>query len=75
MTTLEIFNKERADILAKLKTIKLPTDGTATGICWEVGRSLDVTGPTVRNYLSGGIKDGFLATAIYREFKRLKMCK
>lgn len=75
MTAIETYNKEHADVLAKLKTVKLPTDGTATGICWEIGRSLKVTGPTVRNYLSGGVKDGFLAVAIYNEFKRLKMVK
>ena len=72
MTTCETFNKRHADIKTKLKGLKLPTDGTLTQLCWNIGTSLKISGPTVKNYLNGDIKDGFLAEAIYAEFRRLR---
>lgn len=75
MTTLETLNKKRTDIKQKLSSIILPQDGTETQLCWNVGTALKVSGPTVKNYINGGIKDGYLAEAIYAEFKRLKYAK
>lgn len=75
MTALQAYKKEHFDLFAKIKSIKLPIDGTATSVCWEIGNLLGVTGPTIKNYLNGGIKDGFLGLAIYKEFRRLKMVK
>lgn len=75
MTALQEFNKKRSIIISKLSKIELPSDGNATNICWNVGSALQITGPTVKNYLSGEVKDGYLAEAIYSEFKRLKITK
>lgn len=75
MTVLETFNERREQIKSKLKSIELPTDGSATQLCWNIGTNLNVTGPTVRNYLSGEVKDGYLAEAIYDEFKRIRKIK
>ncbi len=73
MTALEILDKKREDMKEKMKTVILPTDGSATRICWAIANNLNISGPTVTNYVNGDIKDGFLAEAIYIEFKRLKM--
>ena len=75
MTALEAFNNRHKLIKAKLKTITLPTDGSATQMCWHIGTTLNVSGPTVKNYICGDIKDGYLGEAIYTEFKRLKFTK
>ena len=74
-TALEVLESKRESIKNNLSTIKLPKDGTATGICWTIGQSLKISGPTVINYLSGNVKDGYLGEAIYSEFKRLRYAK
>lgn len=76
ITTLasEEFHFRHKQIKEKLTAIDLP-EGSGTNTCWAVAGSLGVTGQTVKNYLEGNIKDGFLAEAIYKEFKRLKIAK
>lgn len=75
MTVLDTFKKRHNEIRKKLMSIELPEDGSATQLCWNVGSNLNVSGPTIKNYLTGEIKDGFLAEAIHGEFKRLKYCR
>ena len=75
MSALEQLEKRRADIKAKLKTIKLPEDGTQTQLFWNIGTALNVSGPTIKNYISGDVKDGYLAEAIFAECKRLRFVK
>ena len=76
MTTLarEEFDERHKAIKQKLMSIKL-TDGKENSICTGVAYCLDVSMQTVKNYLSGKVGDGFLAEAIYEEFKRLKFAK
>ena len=75
MTVLETFTDKHKQIKEKLKSIVLPIDGSATQICWNIGTNLNVSGTTVKNYLCGEVKDGYLAEAIYSEFKRIKKLK
>lgn len=72
--TSEEFETRHKDIKDKLMAIVLP-EQTGTSICGGIGYSLNITGQTVKNYLNGDIKDGYLAEAIYKEFKRLKIAK
>lgn len=76
MTTLasEEFDTRHKEIKAKLMAIELP-DTNVTNVLAGIGVSLNITGQTVKNYLNGDIKDGYLAEAIYKEFKRLKIAK
>lgn len=74
LTPLEEYNNKLQDAKDKLSRVVLPKK-SQSAICWEVGASLDITGITVSNYLKGTIRDGFLAIAIYNEFKRRKMLK
>lgn len=76
MTTLarEEYNERHKTIRQKLMSVKLP-DGKENSICTGVAYCLDVSMQTVKNYLSGKVGDGFLAEAIYKEFKRLKFAK
>lgn len=75
MAALETYIGKHNEIKEKLSRVIIPNDGNATNIYWAIGSTLQVSGTTVKNYLSGEIKDGYLAEAIYSEFKRLKMCK
>jgi hypothetical protein len=75
MKTLDGYKKRRLDIIKKLQSVILPTDGSATLVCWRVGNDLEVSGTTVRNYIQGDVKDGYLAEAIYSEFQRLNLAK
>jgi predicted transcriptional regulator len=75
MTALELLDKKREEMKEKMKKVVLPTDRTATRICWAIGENLNITGQTVINYVNGDIKDGYLAESIYNEFKRLKLIK
>lgn len=74
MTPAEQLTAKHKDIREKLKQITFP-EGTISRICWEIGASLNVSGPTVQNYIAGGVKDGYLAEAIYAECKRRKLVK
>jgi len=74
MTSLQLYLEKKESIAGKLSTIKFPKEAE-TRLCWAVGANLDVSGVTVKNYVNGSIKDGYLAEAIYSEFKRLKLCK
>lgn len=71
MTALQKYNAAHEEIKEKLSTVVFPQN-LETSICWDIGKSLDVTGPTIKNYIAGQIKDGYLAEAIYNECKRLK---
>lgn len=73
MTAVETYNQKHETIKEKMASVSLPTDGTATQVCWSIGAALDISGTTVKNYAEGEIKDGYLAEAIFAEFKRLKM--
>ena len=74
MTALEILTNDREKIRNSLGTIILPKDAE-TRILWAVGATFNVTGQTVKNYLSGNIGDYLLGAAIFKEFKRLKCIK
>jgi hypothetical protein len=74
MTPYQEMEKSREDIKSKLKSIKMP-ENKETNVCFLIGNDLKVSGTTVRNYLRGNIKDGFLATAIYKQFQKLKPIK
>lgn len=77
MTTLaaeELLERHR-EIKTKLKSIILP-EGKENNICDGVAYCLRVSPATIKNYLTGKvIGDGYLAEAIYKEFKRLKIAK
>jgi len=60
--------KEKLATTAKAKISK----GTIMAACTNVGRLLEISPQTVYNYITGNIKDGYLAEAILKEFKRLK---
>jgi len=74
MTELECYKVRKDLIRSKLAKIKFP-DNKETTICWAVGMSLNISGVTIKNYLKGNIKDGYLAESIYNELKRLKLTK
>jgi|GEM_PF-4991697 predicted transcriptional regulator len=74
MTSYEMFKKEKEDIKKKLSTVVLQ-EGQETSLCWQVATALKISGTTVNNYLRGNVSDGFMAEAIYREFKKLKCIK
>lgn len=66
--------KRHEEIRLKLTSVKLP-DGKENNICTGIAFVLNISMQTVKNYLSGKIGDGFLAEAIYKEFKKLKFAK
>ena len=68
---IEKYKERHKKIKVLLSKVEIP-DGMATQILWNIGANLGVTGPTVKNYISGNIKDGYLAEAIYNECKRLR---
>lgn len=69
----ELLAKHEA-IRKKLMSISLP-EGKENSLYTGVAYCLNVSPPTIKNYLSGKIGDGYLAEAIYKEFKRLKIAK
>jgi hypothetical protein len=74
MNSYEAFKKQKEDIKKKLSTVILE-EGQETSLCWQVATALKVSGTTVSNYLRGNVSDGYMAEAIYREFKKLKCAK
>jgi hypothetical protein len=74
MTSYETFKKQKEEIRKKLSNVILE-DGQETNLCWKVGGELKVSGTTINNYLKGNVSDGYLAEAIYREFKKIKCIK
>ena len=74
MGTYEFYLKQKEEIKSKLSKVKLAAR-EETRACWLVGNLLKVSGTTVKNYLDGKISDGYLAEAIYKEFKKLKLIK
>lgn len=73
-TPLNDFNDRHLQIKNKLATVEL-TPGSETKVCWDIGRDLNITGPTVKNYIEGKIKDGYLAESIFSLCKLLKLVK
>lgn len=69
----ELLIKHEA-IKNKLMSISLP-EGEENRLHTGVAYCLNVSPPTIKNYLAGKIGDGYLAEAIYKEFKRLKIAK
>lgn len=74
MTNYENYIEQKSQIRKKLSNIKLQKNKETTQ-CWVVAERLNISGTTVRNYLEGKIADGYLAEAIYKEFKNLKNLK
>ena len=74
MNSYEVFKKQKEEIRKKLSTVILD-EGQETNLCWRVAGELKVSGTTINNYLKGNVSDGYLAEAIYREFKKLKCVK
>jgi len=74
MTSFETMEMKRNVVKLKLSKVVFPND-KETSYCWMVGADLGITGVTVKNYLKGYIKDGYLAEAILNECKRLKLTK
>lgn len=73
-STFDELEFRRNEIRNKLMSIELK-GGIATSICGGVGYSLNISAQTVKNYLAGAVNDGYLAEAIYKEFKRIGMTK
>lgn len=67
--------KRREDIKVKLSSFSVPDNISPTSVHWVVGNKLGVSGASVKNYIEGKISDGYLAEAIYKELKRLKLTK
>jgi len=74
MTSFELMEIKRELLRDRFKKVRFPSD-KETSICWAIGKDLGVTGVTVKNYITGNIKDGLLAEAILSELKRLKLTK
>jgi len=71
MTNYENYVERKSQIRKKLSAIKLDKN-SETKQCWVVASNLSVSGTTIKNYLEGRIADGYLAEAIYKEFKKIK---
>lgn len=74
LTPLETLKSRRNEICRQLSKVELPKS-IGTESCMKVGQILDITGVTVMNYLKGNVRDGYLAEAILKEFKAMKMVK
>lgn len=70
----ETYLNRKEEIRKKLMSIELPV-GSETRICWKVAEEFKISGTSVKNYLEGRIADGYLAEAILKEFKKLKIAK
>lgn len=66
------FKKKKEIIKSKLSKVRLENN-KETMACWQVATALNISGTTVKNYLEGKISDGYLAEAIYEEFKNLNL--
>jgi predicted transcriptional regulator len=74
MTPKEKLEKRKDEIRGKLFSVQIPRR-QETSICWEIGKSLGITGTTIQNYLRGRIGDGYMAEAIYNEFVKHKLAE
>ena len=74
MTELQKYEAKKDLIRAKLARVNFP-ENKETSMCWAIGASLGTSGVTIKNYLKGNIKDGYLAESIYNELRRLKIVK
>lgn len=68
MTLFEKYEKKHSAIKKQLLSVEV--DGAIN--CETIGHHLKVSGQTVRNYLSGKIKDGYLAESILEAAKKIK---
>lgn len=77
MTVLENYKKKKSDIIIKLSelAVKKIGSGKTLEVCEMVGKNLNISGQSVYNYISGRVNDGYLAEAIYQEFKKIKTPK
>lgn len=69
MNTVQVRKEKLAKELSK---VKLPT-GKESIFCWSVGKELQISGVSVKNYLNGKIGDGYLGEEILSAFKKMKM--
>lgn len=67
-TPLQQYTQKKKDLIKKLSQIKLPEDKQVE-TCMEVGKKLGKSYNTIRNYLNGSVKDGFLGEAIVAQFE------
>ena len=75
MTRNNRIKRKRKEIKDKLQKVTLPDNGTQSQLLWSIGTTLNVSGPTIGNYIKGNVKDYYLAEAILAEFKKLKMVR
>jgi predicted transcriptional regulator len=77
MTALEQYNTKHQEVIVKLNQLSASKieEGKILIVCKNVGEALNKSTQTIYNYLSGRIKDGYLAEAICQELKKLKTIK
>ena len=68
MTILKEYKDRHEAVKKQLLAIKV--EGSIN--CERIGYNLEVSGQTVRNYLNGSIKDGYLAESILKAAKQIK---
>lgn len=68
MNNKEKLQKRKDELASKLLQVKLPRRMESVH-CNDVGVRLGITGVSVKNYLSGRIKDGYLGEEILSIFK------
>lgn len=70
MTSLQQYDFKHQEIKSKLLTVaKEKLNGEVMKASTVIAKILEVSPQTVYNYLTGRIKDGYLAEAILRETK------
>jgi hypothetical protein len=73
MTALQDFKTKHTDIKDKINSLAQQKFGNGWMLyaCQLIAKNLASSRQTVYNYITGTIKDGYLADAIYKELKRL----
>jgi predicted transcriptional regulator len=71
MTTLDELKAKHKTIQKELKDVSLPitNEHGLVNTSTVVAKKLKVSPQTIMNYLSGRVKDGYLAEAIIQEYK------
>lgn len=73
MTTLQNYDYKHETIKNKLLTVaKEKLNGEVMKASTVIAKTLEISPQTVYNYLTGRIKDGYLAEAILREINHYK---
>ena len=67
-TPLQTYIIKKSEIIKKLMLIELP-ENKQVETCMEVGKKLGKSYNTIRNYLAGNVKDGYLGEAILQQFE------